>query len=799
MTGKLLKIVLFVAFGLFVTYNQKAVVSAGTNWHHSQQPPMVEWSQHELTSKIRYDSPPPSPPPDILERVPKVMYSAMRELSTTPITTSHTHLYSDSKTLVLIYNTYRKYDSDPAPTDYVTADEVDILREEIKKSREFIWRHSHAKFNMQITDLVVIDRDLTLDQFWQINSNAYWLPYWSSDSEHSVAQDMVDLGLMGKGYDCVIVLYAWKNTENAGAAYGGAMYGVGIEALDGAAYIAIPLEWGIEGKRGVIVHEYLHVIDSLFEANGEPDFPNTDRPKDYSGDYNFGWEFNAWMLQTWPIDKWLDTGAYSTVMSALDDDNDGFPDQGTDGAGANLSVTELSFGSSADLADTDNDGLLDIDELIADVFESSNPLIRDTDNDGLIDGKDLYPIFPVETDRLSGTPVIDGILSSGEHSSLGSVSDITGSDLNAELYFEWDSNYLYISAIIQDDYVDGGFSGPWWNDHLHIRIDANNDGYAWHGDDNLEVYIGPKGGGNQPFAYPRILHADGTIDTTTITAADLVFEIQVTDIGYVLELAIPAIPDIGLVPENGYTFGYNTYIRDFDSVDWSWPGYDLVSGKLEFPSFVDLTLVSSDPTDAVKETLQEAGTTVNGLDIEVFKKKNQKKKLTRKINRALNLTDMGNYLRALKMLRKEILKRLDGCAAFGKPDRNDWIKDCDAQNQVYLLSMKATGYLEEIVYLHAVTETLQEAGTIVNGLDTEVFKKKKQKKLSRKINRSLKLADKLEYRNALKKVRKEVLIRMNGCAASGQPDRNDWIKDCDAQNQVYLLIMKATGYLGEII
>jgi hypothetical protein len=594
------KILFFLVLGICFLCDQPEVGSTvykdtedGSKWHNSQKF-VIEWSRHAQASGFRSDPQPPPPPPDVIERVPKVLYPAKRELSAAPVAKTGIHFYSDSKTLVLIYNTYRKYDSDPAPTDYVTADEVDILREEIRKSQEFVWRHSHAKFNMQITDLVIVDRELTLDQFWQIVSGGYWLPYWSLDGEHSVAQDIGDLGLMGQGYDSIIVLYAWKNTKNAGAAYGGAMYGVGTDALDGAAYIAIPLEWGIKEKRGVIVHEYMHFIDSLFDASGEPDFPHADRPGDYSGDYNFGWEFNAWMLQTWPLDKWLNTGIYTSRMSAPDDDNDGFPDQGADGAGVNLAFTELSFGSSPGLADTDNDGLIDIEEVIADVFESSNPLTRDTDNDGFIDGEDLYPVFPVKTDRMSGTPMIDGILSSGEHNPLGSVSDVTGSDLKAELYFEWDRNYIYISALIQDDYVDGGFSEPWWNDHLHIRIDANNDGYAWHGDDNLEVYIGPKGVDNQPFAYPRILHADGTVDTTTITASDLIYEAQLTDTGYILELGIPVISVIGLLPESGYTLGYNTYLRDFDSVDWSWPNYDLISGKLAPEiAFVDLTLLAS--------------------------------------------------------------------------------------------------------------------------------------------------------------------------------------------------------------
>ncbi len=207
------------------------------------------------------------------------------------------------------------------------------------------------------------------------------------------------------------------------------------------------------------------------------------------------------------------------------------------------------------------------------------------------------------------------------------------------------------------------------------------------------------------------------------------------------------------------------------------------------PSVAEVVAVSY--LNAVTETLLETGTVVNGLDTAVFK--------TRMINRSLELADKGKYLRALKMLRKNVLKRLDGCATSGQPDRNDWIQDCDAQNQVYPLIMEAIDYLEEIVSFNAVTETLQEARTAVNGLDTAVFKRKKhQEKLFNKINRSLKQVDKLEYRNALRKLKRDVLKRLDGCSASGQPDRNDWIKDCTSQEQVYPLIEEAIDYLEKI-
>ncbi len=106
--------------------------------------------------------------------------------------------------------------------------------------------------------------------------------------------------------------------------------------------------------------------------------------------------------------------------------------------------------------------------------------------------------------------------------------------------------------------------------------------------------------------------------------------------------------------------------------------------------------------NTVTETLLKAGTAVNELDTAVFKGKKKKakkrrKQLARKISRALELADKGKYLRALKILRNAVLKRIDGCAASGQPDRNDWIQDCDAQEQVYPLIMKSAEYLKEIL------------------------------------------------------------------------------------------------------
>lgn len=52
---------------------------------------------------------------------------------------------------------------------------------------------------------------------------------------------------------------------------------------------------------------------------------------------------------------------------------------------------------------------------------------------------------------------------------------------------------------------------------------------------------------------------------------------------------------------------------------------------------------------------------------------------------------------------------------------------------------------------------------------------------------------------ALNKLEHDLLGKTNGCAESGAPDKNDWIKDCDAQTQVYPLIREAIELLTNLL
>lgn len=71
--------------------------------------------------------------------------------------------------------------------------------------------------------------------------------------------------------------------------------------------------------------------------------------------------------------------------------------------------------------------------------------------------------------------------------------------------------------------------------------------------------------------------------------------------------------------------------------------------------------------------------------------------LTNKINAVLQDVDQGLYQQALDKLQNDILAKTDGCAKTGAPDKNDWLKDCSSQNQVYPLIIQTINLLKSLI------------------------------------------------------------------------------------------------------
>ena len=101
--------------------------------------------------------------------------------------------------------------------------------------------------------------------------------------------------------------------------------------------------------------------------------------------------------------------------------------------------------------------------------------------------------------------------------------------------------------------------------------------------------------------------------------------------------------------------------------------------------------------DEAVQTLHQTIATINDLAPGVFRNSNMQNALTNKINAVLNQIDQGLYQEALNKLQNDILPKTNGCAESGAPDRNDWIRDCDSQSQLYPLIVEVIGLLSDLV------------------------------------------------------------------------------------------------------
>jgi hypothetical protein len=85
-------------------------------------------------------------------------------------------------------------------------------------------------------------------------------------------------------------------------------------------------------------------------------------------------------------------------------------------------------------------------------------------------------------------------------------------------------------------------------------------------------------------------------------------------------------------------------------------------------------------------------------------------------------------------------------------------------------------------------------------LDANNFKSKNLKSsLINKINVVLEMIDEGLYENAISKLENDILQKTNGCAEMGEPDKNDWIITCEAQSEIYPLVIETIEYVKDLM
>lgn len=115
---------------------------------------------------------------------------------------------------------------------------------------------------------------------------------------------------------------------------------------------------------------------------------------------------------------------------------------------------------------------------------------------------------------------------------------------------------------------------------------------------------------------------------------------------------------------------------DVDTLEAGWPYID--AEKI-------VVYGSIDPVPNIKEKLSQLMVTLAGMPGSAFKQPSAQRVLEQKLSVIRKQVNKGCYAEALEKLQNDILSKMNGCIdSKGKaPDKNDWVRSCDAQKQLY--------------------------------------------------------------------------------------------------------------------
>ena|GEM_PF-1493196 len=113
------------------------------------------------------------------------------------------------------------------------------------------------------------------------------------------------------------------------------------------------------------------------------------------------------------------------------------------------------------------------------------------------------------------------------------------------------------------------------------------------------------------------------------------------------------------------------------------------------PAFATITAEAR--KRAVRDTLDQTQTDVAALPVSALKNRDSAVVLVDKIDTTMVLVENDHYRGALNKLENDVLKKMDGCALTGAPDKNDWIVTREAQAQVYPQVQRAVALLRQLL------------------------------------------------------------------------------------------------------
>lgn len=319
---------------------------------------------------------------------------------------------------------------------------------------EFYWKHSKQSIYI---NWEYIEINSNIDVWGNADSGVF------NPSKVGQLLSTPPYSIADNTYDAVVAV------ANNGGNYGWTNGGYQLLGKAGFCHLKW-LENFFEANRWTLVHEFNHTMDGLMVSSGKRGYPhNHPGAARFNGEYlpNTGpdSDLNAQILQSLYKTDWLrlaNIGVWGITKTFTDNDEDGFVD-----FDVNLPMDENRFGSSVNVADTDNDLLSDLEEYYVGVHSSSDPNSIDTDGDGIADGTDHQPLYAC-------APSIPFQQISANSTNLSDYHFI-GNHNGTDIYANYTDEYLHL-AIANNNYVSSG--------SFQLNMDLNNDG-LFYGRDNL--------------------------------------------------------------------------------------------------------------------------------------------------------------------------------------------------------------------------------------------------------------------------------------------------------------------------
>jgi hypothetical protein len=108
----------------------------------------------------------------------------------------------------------------------------------------------------------------------------------------------------------------------------------------------------------------------------------------------------------------------------------------------------------------------------------------------------------------------------------------------------------------------------------------------------------------------------------------------------------------------------------------------VVYDGFEFSVPANVTVTAISVQLAATQKVGDAMGVISTLPPTDFKNRTMAKALTNKLGSVLGLVDVGYYQEAVDKLDNDLLKKMDGYATTGGPDKNDWIQSGMSQAAV---------------------------------------------------------------------------------------------------------------------